>query len=96
MHQREGKIVTELMLLREILSDSEHERWSRWQRYMFGRCTKMEDGSLVIHKDDVKHWTRQMETSYEHLSEKEKDSDRNEANVTISIVQKYLDGKLDK
>lgn len=67
----------------EELAHIEHERWSHWQRYMHSKCTKAPDGSLVIPPDLVEKWEKQISTSYYDLSEKEKDSDREQ-------VRKYL------
>lgn len=73
-------------LLLEKLSDSEHERWARWQKYLFSRCKPLPMGGLAIDPEDVKHWMRQIETEYSELSEREKDSDRKEARRTIELM----------
>lgn len=79
-------------------ADLEHERWVKWQAYMFSKCfdhtvislnatTKQyEDiptGNLVIPRELVNRWMAQIDTPYSKLSEKEKESDRIE-------VRKYL------
>ena len=46
----------------------------------------MPDGSVIIPKNSVDHWTRQMHTKYEDLSEKEKDSDREEVKEVIDLL----------
>ena len=43
----------------ERLATVEHDRWSRWQAYLFSKCIKNEDGSLTIPKESVEHWQRQ-------------------------------------
>lgn len=63
----------------EKLSDYEHDRWSRWQNYLFSKCKINSDGSLTIPKEFVDRWTRQINTKYNNLSEEEKASDRKEA-----------------
>lgn len=73
----------ELENLKDELAAIEHERWSHWQVYMHGKCMKNEDGSLTIPKQLVDKWTKQSETKFESLTEKEKDSDREQ-------VEKYL------
>lgn len=77
--------------LREALADQEHERWSRWMKYLFGKCRrgKRDLGSLVIPGDSVRHWQRQIDTPYADLSEREKDSGRKEADLTIATMQAH-------
>jgi len=65
------------------LAAIEHERWSHWQRYMHDKGMRQPDGSLVIPPDLVAQWDRQIATPYADLSEKEKDSDREQ-------VRRYL------
>lgn len=65
------------------LASIEHERWAHWQRYVHSKAQKRSDGSLVIPADLVAQWERQITTPFTQLSEKEKDSDRDQ-------VQKYL------
>jgi hypothetical protein len=74
--------------LLEELADSEHDRWSGWMRHVFGK-SHMVLGWCIIPRPLVKCWMRQMDTSYCELSQLEKDSDRREANRTISIVTKH-------
>ena len=69
--------------LMEQLAAIEHARWSHWQRYLHGKSTKQTDGSLLVPPDLVMQWERQFATPYAELSEKEKDSDREQ-------VRKYL------
>lgn len=70
-------------MLIETLSDIEHQRWSHWQSYLHSKCEKNDDGSLTIPKDLVEKWNKQIETDYYDLTEKEKESDREQ-------VMKYL------
>lgn len=63
----------------EILSDLEHKRWAKWQKYVHSICIKNKDGSLTIPKIYVDRWERQINTDYLDLTEKEKDADRKEA-----------------
>lgn len=68
---------TRLQALFEVLSGTEHVRWADWQRYVH---EKLEDqavpGFLVLPKDLVGHWERQIDTPYSELSEREKNADR--------------------
>lgn len=72
----------------EQLSHIEHERWSHWQRYMHDKGVRQADGSMVIPSDLVQQWDRQISTPYGELSEKEKESDREQ-------VRKYLPAIVD-
>lgn len=69
--------------LLEMFAATEHERWAHWQRYLHDQCRPLSDGSLVIPAELVQRWTTQMSTPYLELSEKEKESDREQ-------VRKYL------
>ena len=71
----------------EILAQYEHDRWSRWQRYLFSKCKVNKDGSLTIPKEFVERWARQMNTEYNNLLESEKASDRIEAKRIIKCME---------
>jgi len=68
----------------EKLASIEHERWADWQKYLHSKCTKDSNGNLIIPKELVDRWERQIETPYDELTEKEKDSDREQ-------VKRYWD-----
>ena len=68
---------------REALADIQHAIWSHWMKYQFSVCNQNEDGSLTIPADKVERWTRQLNTSYSELTEKEKESDRDQAEKII-------------
>lgn len=72
--------------LYERLAAIEHDRWSHWQRYLHSRCERREDGSLLIPADLVAHWERLMVTSWEGLTERERDSDREQVDRYWSLV----------
>lgn len=75
-------------------ADIEHNRWSKWQKYLYSKCRKYGLGdSLIINVDDVKHWERQIKTSYKDLSEREKESDRKEVRSYIPLLEKALSQK---
>lgn len=73
----------ETKALIETLSAVEHDRWAHWQSYLHSKCKENDDGSLTIPKELVEKWNTQIETSYSDLTEKEKESDREQ-------VMKYL------
>lgn len=73
-----------LLELLEPLAAIEHERWAHWQEHLHSQCSKNIDGSLTIPHELVERWERQMRMPYHNLSQKEKDSDKEQ-------VKKYLD-----
>jgi hypothetical protein len=77
----------------ERLAAVEHERWSHWQRYMHSKSTKQSDGSLLIPPDLVKQWERQLSTPYGELTEKEKESDREQVRKYLPILIEALSKK---
>ena len=80
--------------MREKLSDIEHTRWSGWQAYLHSKCVKNEDGSLTIPVGYVVHLERLINTPYDKLTEKEKDSDRAEVNKNLLAIRQELLEKL--
>jgi hypothetical protein len=73
----------------EALSDKEHAGWARWMLYLFSKCDKREDGSVVIPASLVNRWTRQAATNYADLSEGEKQSDRNQVHLILPIIRSF-------
>lgn len=73
--------------LREQLAALAHDQWSSWMRYMFEQSVKGDDGSIKIPPSLVNRWKRQMKTPYAELSEKEKESDRTEADKALYIIR---------
>lgn len=78
------------MTLREKLSEVQHEIWSHWMKYLFSVCEQNGNGSLTIPVDKVKHWQRQMDTPYSDLTEREKDSDREQADKVLTIINQIV------
>jgi hypothetical protein len=60
----------------EELADIEHQQWAHWTKYMLDNLTD----------ENIARWKKQIETPYEKLTEKEKDSDREWALKTLEIV----------
>lgn len=71
----------------EKIASYEHDRWSKWQKYLHNVCIKNSDGSLTIPKEYVIKWEKQLNTIYDDLSESEKDSDRKEAKRILNIIK---------
>ena len=78
----------EIMKLIEILADIEHIQWSRWQKYLYSKCTKDKNGNLIIPEECVVRWERQINTLYSKLTEDEKESDREEAKRVLDELKK--------
>ena len=80
------RLLSDERLLIEKLAFVEHERWSKWMEYLFGKCT-FDGGCAKIPADLTERWTRQANTDYDHLSEKEKESDRVEVRKTLACIR---------
>jgi hypothetical protein len=69
----------------EELAALEHLQWSHWTKYMLENLTP----------ENIERWKKQIETPYEELDEKEKESDRKWARkvlgVTLVVAQKWFD-----
>ena len=72
--------------MREELAEYAHDAWSGWMKYLFEKSQKNQDGTVTIPKWAVDRWTRQAQTTYENLSFKEKNSDRDEAGKMLDIM----------
>lgn len=76
--------------LREQIAALAHEQWAGWMRYLFSRCEKLQSGpytgGLVMPREWVDRWHRQVETPYAALSEAEKNSDREEADRVLALA----------
>jgi hypothetical protein len=73
-------------ILREALAATQHAIWAHWTKYQFSVCVKNEDGSLTIPADKVERWTRQVNTDYSGLTDKEKESYRHQADKTVEVI----------
>ena len=78
----------------EELAAAEHERWAHWQRYLHEQCIPGPDGSLTIPAELVRRWAAQMNTPYTDLSETEKNSDREQVERYLPLIERALDGRL--
>lgn len=67
--------------MREELAALMHEIWADWMKFMLSCCVER----YVIPVQAGRRWSRQMETPYDDLSEKEKDSDRREADKVLEL-----------
>jgi hypothetical protein len=71
----------------EQLAAIEHERWADWQEYVHSKCAHVSTGQLIIPAELVEQWRRQIRTPYVHLSEREKESDRDQVRRYWHLVQ---------
>lgn len=88
VEQRLGALVEQLAAL-------EHERWSHWQRYMHGKGRRQPDGSLLLPGDLVERWETQIATPYERLSDREKQSDRDQVQRYLPLIASALNRSMD-
>ena len=68
------------------LADVQHEIWSHWMKYLFEVSIENDDGTVTISADKVKTWKRQMVTRYSDLSSKEQQSDIEQAQKVMTVL----------
>lgn len=84
--------------LREALAAYAHEAWSGWMEYLFSKCEVgalvLENGALIP-AESAQRWLRQMKTPYDELPEKEKESDREQADKILETMRRaaFIDGE---
>lgn len=78
--------VLESEQLVDELAAIEHERWAHWQRYVHDHCERQQDGSLVIPADLAARWEAQIQTRYVELTERERDSDREQVRRYLPVI----------
>ena len=71
---------------REKLADYAHEAWSGWMEYLFKKCD-FKHGYCTIPQWAVERWSMQMNTKYKDLPEEMKESDRDEADKMLKIME---------
>lgn len=72
--------------MRERIAAVQHAIWAYWMRYMFKCGTFNADGTWTMPADKVERWKRQMETEYSALTDKERESDRHQADKVIAVL----------
>ena len=77
--------------LKEELANIEHERWSDWQKH----CHKVlrENCPSPELEKVLERWDRQIATPYSELSEKEKDSDREQVERYWHLIKEHFISK---
>ena len=76
--------------LREQLADIQHAIWAHWMGYMFGCGEFRKDDTWVMPAEKLERWWRQKEAPYSELSDKERESDRHQADKILAVVQPAL------
>lgn len=71
----------------EKLAAHAHEQWSGWMQYLFSKGTFNQNGTWTMPAWAVERWSRQMNTDYADLPEREKVSDREEAVKVLEVVR---------
>jgi hypothetical protein len=76
--------------IKEQLADIEHQKWSHWQKYLHSKCVEHSDGKgewVCFPSELFRHWERQINTPYSELTEKEKDSDREQVERYLYLIE---------
>lgn len=71
----------------ERLAALEHDRWSGWMNYLFTQGYSREDGAFVIDPESVRWWQHLIDTPYAELTERSKESDRQEVRKTLDVLK---------
>jgi len=75
---------------REALAAQEHVQWAHWTKYMLDTLSGSSDAleGALAESEEVKRWSKQIDTTYQALSETEKDSDRAWAERALAILRR--------
>lgn len=74
--------------LREELASLMHDVWSHWMKHLFSKCREEGAPGYLIPREAVDRWRRQSNTSYDELTEEEKDSDREQADKVLELLRR--------
>ena len=92
-HERVCENKDDLKQIVELLADLEHERWSNWQSYLHSKLYEIDNKDIsfnhhlkILPTEMYNHWERQINTPYSQLTEKEKQSDREEVKKTLRTL----------
>jgi len=80
-----------LQALTEKWADIEHTRWAKWQKYMHSKMKRSYDFTTYNLPEELyRRWERQIATDYKDLSEREKESDREQVYPYIEDVRELM------
>jgi hypothetical protein len=88
--------VAEFQKLREQLADVQHGIWAHWMNYLFSVCKYNEDGSVTIPADKAERWMRQQGAAYSDLTDKERESDRHQADKVLVLLPQLGEVDIDR
>jgi len=71
----------------EELASLAHKIWVRWMAHIFSKQPINLNGTWTMPREFVARWHRQMNTSYEELHEKVKESDREIALEILDLLK---------
>ena len=74
--------------LREKIAAIQHDIWAHWVKYLF-QVTSRQGGEHIIDYNTARQWDRQILTPYDRLSEREKESDRDQADKVLNVLREY-------
>lgn len=75
----------------EKIAELQHTQWSDWTRWMLEKrfSHNAKTGEMYIDR-----WRRQMNTSYDELTDDERENDRIEARKVLEYIEKELGRKI--
>jgi hypothetical protein len=81
-------------------AELEHDRWARWQKYMFSKAQVVigndnEEIGIFIPIEYWKHWQKEIDTPYSELTEEQKESDRKETRNYLTLISKIRQDDID-
>ncbi len=78
--------------LLEKLSSIQHDAWAHWTRHLLRIGKEDNEGNLILPKDRIDKWRRQVDQDYSVLSEEEKEKDREVVRYVklIELIEDYL------
>ena len=83
----------------EKLAAIEHIRWAHWQKYLHSKCYRIPSdkygADIAFPVELFDRWERQINTPYAMLSDREKQSDREEVMKYWPLIEDFLTSSLD-
>lgn len=81
---------------RKTLATIAHGIWSHWMDHLLNKVGQRLgpghtilhdlDGDVLLHKNDVERWDKQVKSHYDHLTEKEQASDLEQADYMLKLL----------